>query len=184
MATDIRERILMIALSYVGQSEWGLDNEDFGDEAFKDKLIKVGWKKDQAWCGYFQKLVWKEAYTTGNAIVYPASQEIQNLYNKAKKIPSPRPLNSEFSAQNYKKWAPVKENQKYLRYVKPGDLVIFTSGHGEILIRTYLDKNKKITSFDSVGGNSGQKVSYNKGLTLGGSRGYAAIKGFAMVITS
>jgi hypothetical protein len=30
---NIRERILMIALSYVGQSEYGGDNEEIGDES-------------------------------------------------------------------------------------------------------------------------------------------------------
>lgn len=180
---NIRERILMIALSYVGQSEYGGDNEKYGDESFQKKLEGVGWTQYQPWCGYFQKLVWKEAYTIGNEIVPKASQEIQNLYNKAQTIPNSQPSQSEDLSKKYKKWAPVTDNQTYLTYVKPGDLVIFTSGHGEILIQTYKTQGK-ITSFDSVGGNSGEKVSYNKGLKLGGGGGYPAITGFAMVITA
>jgi hypothetical protein len=174
---NIRERILMIALSYVGQSEYGGDNEKYGDESFQKKLAGVGWQSGQAWCGYFQMLVWKEAYTIGNKIVPEASQEIQNLYNKAKTIPNPQPSQSEDLSKNYKKWAPVTDNQTYLTYVKPGDLVIFTSGHGEIALNINRDNNKKITSIDSIGGNWGDKVSKH-------SVKLNEIKGFAMVITA
>jgi hypothetical protein len=174
---NIRERILMIALSYVGQSEYGGDNEKYGDESFQKKLAGVGWKSGSAWCGYFQMLVWKEAYTTGNAIVPKASQEIQNLYNKAKTIPNPQPSQSENLSKNYKKWASVTDDQKNLTYVKPGDLVIFKTGHGEIALNINRNNNKKITSIDSIGGNWDDKVSKHR-VNLND------IEGFAMVITA
>ena len=174
---NIRERILMIALSYVGQSEYGGDNEKYGDEAFQKKLEGVGWASGQSWCGYFQMLVWKEAYTTGNAIVPKASQEIQNLYNKAKTIPNPQPSQSEESSRTYTKWATVTDDQKYLKYVKPGDLIIFKTGHGEIALNITRNNKKDITKIDSIGGNWGEKVSKHD-VKLN------EIKGFAMVITS
>ena len=175
---NIRERILMIALSYVGQSEYGGDNEKYGDESFQKKLAGVGWKSGQAWCGYFQMLVWKEAYTTGNAIVPKASQEIQNLYNKAKTIPNPQPSQSETLSKNYKKWASVTDDQKNLINVKPGDLIIFKTGHGEIALNITRNNNKRITSIDSIGGNWGDKVSKRDRVNLND------IEGFAMVITA
>ena len=168
----------MIALSYVGQSEYGRDDEKYGDKDFEKKLVGVGWESGQSWCGYFQMLVWKEAYTIGNKIVPEASQEIQTLYNKkAKNIPNPQPSQSEGLSKNYKKWASVSPDQIYLKYVKPGDLVIFTSGHGEIALNIKRDNNKKIISIDSIGGNWGDKVSKH-------SVKLNEIKGFAMVITA
>ena len=167
----------MIALSYVGQSEYGGDNENYGDESFQKKLAGVGWKSGQAWCGYFQMLVWKEAYTTGNAIVRDSSQEIQNLYNKAKTIPNPQPSQYEELAWKYEKWAPVSKDQAWLTDVKPGDLVIFTSGHGEIALNINRDNKKNITTINSIGGNWGDKVS-NHSVNLN------EINGFAMVITA
>jgi len=184
--SEIRERIITIALSYVGQLE-KQDNQGWNDPNFQSKMAGIKWWKGAAWCGFFQTLVWTEAYTTGNQIVGPSSQAIKSAWADAKSIPSPVPGNEEKNAINLYKnkklggWAPVTKDQKSLGNVKPGDLVVFASGHGEILIQTYKSQGK-ITSFDSVGGNSGEKVSYNKGLKLGGGGGYPAIKGFAQVI--
>lgn len=174
---SIRERIVLIALSYVGQPEYG-NNEGYSDPKFQAKMKGVGWSSGLMWCGLFQKLVWKEAYTTGNSIVPAASSTIQNLWNtKAKNIPSPVPGNEEKNAKTYSKWSPITEDQKYLTYVQPGDLAVYKSGHGEIVIKVYRDTKGKITKLDTVGGNSGDRVSYNKGTKL------SSLKGFAQVIT-
>ena len=173
----IRERIVTIALSYVGQPEYG-NNAGYSDPAFQAKMAGVGWSSGAMWCGFFQKLVWKEAYTTGNAVVPPAIPDIQSIWNtKAKNIPSPAPGNEVANAQTYSKWAPITPNQAYLTYVKPGDLAVYKSGHGEIVIKVYRDTAGKITKLDTVGGNSSDRVSYNKGTKL------SSLKGFAMVIT-
>jgi hypothetical protein len=141
-------------------------------------MAGVGWSSGDMWCGFFQKLVWKEAYTTGNAVVPPAIPDIQSIWNtKAKNIPSPTPGNEVANAQTYSKWAPITPNQAYLTYVKPGDLAVYKSGHGEIVIKVYRDTAGKITKLDTVGGNSSDRVSYNKGTKL------SSLKGFAMVIT-
>jgi len=184
--SEIRERIITIALSYVGQLE-KYDNIGWKDSNFQLKMEGIGWYDGAAWCGFFQKLVWTEAYTTGNQIVLPSSQAIESAWADAKTIPSSYPKDEEKNAIKLYKdkklggWAPVTKDQKSLGNVKPGDLVVFASGHGEILIQTYKTQGK-ITSFDSVGGNSGEKVSYNKNLKLEGNKWYPAIKGFAQVI--
>lgn len=178
--SEIRERIITIALSYVGQLE-KQDNLGWEDPNFQSKMKGVKWWKGAAWCGFFQTLVWTEAYTTGNQIIGPASPAIKSAWVEAKTIPSRVPKNEIANATKLSKWQSVTPDQKYLGNVKPGDLVVFKSGHGEILIRTYKTKNK-ITSFDSVGGNSGEKVSYNKGLKLEGNQWYPPILGFAQVV--
>jgi len=174
---SIRERIVLIALSYVGQPEYG-NNAGYSDPAFQTKMKGVGWSSGQMWCGFFQKLVWKEAYTTGNAIVPAAPENIKNIWDTtAKNIPSPVPGNEKNNARQYKKWSPITEDQKYLTYTQPGDLAVFKSGHGEVVIKVHRDTKGKITKVDTVGGNSGDKVSYNKGTKL------SSLKGFAQVIT-
>jgi hypothetical protein len=174
---SIRERIVLIALSYVGQPEYG-NNAGYSDPAFQTKMKGVGWSNGQMWCGFFQKLVWKEAYTTGNAIVPAAPENIKNIWDTtAKNIPSPVPGNEKNNARQYKKWSPITEDQKYLIYTQPGDLAVFKSGHGEVVIKVHRDTKGKITKVDTVGGNSGDKVSYNKGTKL------SSLKGFAQVIT-
>jgi hypothetical protein len=173
---EIRHRIVKIALSYVGQLEYG-NNAGYTDPEFETKMKGVGWYKTGAWCGFFQKLVWTEAYTTGNAIVPPAAQNIKDVWNaKAKNIPSSVPGDEEANSKRYSAWQPITTNQAYLRYVQPGDLAVFKSGHGEIVIKVYRDSAGKITKLDTVGGNSGDRVSYNKGTRL------SSLKGFAQVI--
>jgi hypothetical protein len=175
-ALTIRERIVTIALSYVGQPEYG-NNSGYSDPAFQAKMAGVGWSSGQMWCGFFQKLVWKEAYTTGNAVIPPASQNIKNVWNtKAKNIPSPVPGNEAANAQTYSAWSPITADQRFLTYVKPGDLAVYTSGHGEIVIKVYRNADGKITKLDTVGGNSSDRVSYNKGTKL------SSLKGFAQVL--
>ena len=174
---SIRERIVLIALSYVGQPEYG-NNAGYSDPAFQTKMKGVGWSSGQMWCGFFQKLVWKEAYTTGNAIVPAAPENIKNIWNtKAKNIPSPAPDNEVNNSKTYSKWAPITADQKYLKYIEPGDLAVYKNGHGEIVIKVFRDNKGKIIKISTVGGNSSDRVSYRKDVDLNN------LKGFAMVIT-
>jgi hypothetical protein len=61
------EKIITIAQSYVGQQEIE-PNSSFKDPAFLKQMLALGWKPGQAWCSYFLKLVWLEAYTNNAKI--------------------------------------------------------------------------------------------------------------------
>ena len=55
------EAILNIAKSYEGQEEIR-GNKGFKESWFQNLMIRMGWKKHQAWCAYAAEAVWKEAY--------------------------------------------------------------------------------------------------------------------------
>jgi hypothetical protein len=173
---SIRERIVLIALSYVGQPEY-VEDRGYPDPEFANKMIGIGWKKGDAWCGYFQTLVWEEAYTTGNAILPPAPQAIKNVWNtKAKNIPSPTPRNELTNGTKYKISNPVTEDQTYLKYIQPGDLAIYPDGHGEIVIKVKRDNStKKIISIDTVGGNYSDRVTYRTDVDINSFRGFVSV---------
>jgi len=167
---NIRERIVMIALSYVGQIE-KIDNRGYTDQNFQQRIHKSGWYDKAAWCGFFQKLVWQEAYTTGNLVVPAAPPNLQILWkNKAKTIPSPIPGDEKKNSEKYKLWIPISGTPK------PGDLVVMNSGHGEIFLKSIKNKNK--ITYYTIGGNSSNKVSYNTYIRP------SLVKGFASVVTS
>jgi surface antigen len=55
------QKIIAIATSYIGQQEVQ-PNQSFKDPSFLAKMIARGWKKGQAWCSYFAKQCYVEAY--------------------------------------------------------------------------------------------------------------------------
>lgn len=59
--TEISQRIIDIATSYVGIREKG-KNAGFDNENFETLIRGVGWIPGQAWCAYFAKVVWLQAY--------------------------------------------------------------------------------------------------------------------------
>lgn len=52
--------ISQIAQSYIGQDEIA-GNKGFIDPIFESKMKAVGFYKGAPWCGFFARLVWKEA---------------------------------------------------------------------------------------------------------------------------
>ena len=78
-ASVLRNTIVRIAKSYTGNQELPAeyvqksngevynknDNKGFTDPTFQSKMTTVGWfsSNASAWCNWFAKLVWKEAYT-------------------------------------------------------------------------------------------------------------------------
>jgi hypothetical protein len=57
----ISQKIVEVALSYVGQTEKP-GNRGWQDPKFEAKMVEVGWKVGHAWCAYQAELIWKEAY--------------------------------------------------------------------------------------------------------------------------
>ncbi len=55
------EKIIAIAKGYIGQQEIQ-PNLGFRDPTFLAKMVARGWEKGQAWCSYFAKQCWVEAY--------------------------------------------------------------------------------------------------------------------------
>jgi surface antigen len=105
------EKIIAIAKSYIGQQEVQ-PNLSFKDPSFLAKMVSRGWEKGQAWCSYFAKQCWVEAYADNAkylAIV--------------KECGSGGALNTLENYRNNKNFAvntaPV-----------PGAIVIFEEGHG------------------------------------------------------
>jgi len=58
---EVQQRIVELAKSYVGIKEVG-KNAGFSSEDFEARMRKLGWIPGQAWCAYFAKLLWLEAY--------------------------------------------------------------------------------------------------------------------------
>jgi len=82
---DLRKRILEIAASYVGQTNYGgKARTGMNDPDFESKIKGVGWSSGLHWCNYFVRLVYKEALTEGNNYVSSTSSYPNTWVNKGK----------------------------------------------------------------------------------------------------
>lgn len=73
---NLRRRIIKIAASYVGQRCYGGNSyTGFGDPKFEERIKGVGWRNNP-WCNYTVRLIYKEALTTGNEFIG------ESTYNK------------------------------------------------------------------------------------------------------
>jgi hypothetical protein len=54
-------KIVEIARSYLGEFEKP-GNHGFKNPALQAKMEADGWKDGEAWCAYFQEMIWEEAY--------------------------------------------------------------------------------------------------------------------------
>lgn len=54
-------KVVDIANSYIGQFEIS-GNQGFKNPKFEKKLAADGWKLGEAWCCYFQEMIFEEAY--------------------------------------------------------------------------------------------------------------------------
>lgn len=105
------EKIISIAKSYIGQQELQ-PNLGFKDTAFLAKMVARGWEKGQAWCSYFAKQVWVEAYA-----------DDARLLAKVKACGSGGAVNT---LENYHADGTFTVNKTPV----PGAIVIFEEGNG------------------------------------------------------
>lgn len=90
---NVTNNIVKIAKNYIGQEEV-FNNNGFKNGLFHKKMVELGFALGQAWCGWFCRLVYKEAgvkYTW----VSPGTQTIIKYAisnNKLTKVPKPGAL--------------------------------------------------------------------------------------------
>ena len=119
---DLRERIIKIALSYVGQKTYYLNYSDkfgFIDPLMEKKYRNIGWENDQEpnlhakgnsgrhYCNYTVNLIWCEALGNGNSFVkstlnYPSNLTFSTRYGSAFN-PTKLPSNFQYAQGNNKK---------------------------------------------------------------------------------
>lgn len=175
----LRERVVKIALSYIGIDELPGDNVGWHDKIFQNKMesLTKKWYKTPGndntgkWCNYFTNLVWQEAYYKGNALVGANTDPVSvNTYNTVlNKIGGSKKTKTHFyfsggtsSTRNGFKRAfngkyfisksEAKNGFKSGKIPQPGDLVLF-NGHIAILYKINI-KNNKLVSYETIDGNS------------------------------
>lgn len=163
--TAIREKIVEVALSYEGKTEFR-GNAGFHDGDFQDAMEAVGWQKGQAWCAYFAELVWKEAYghfeSTDDEIA-----ELDKLFSPGAVV-TYNNFNKEWRHRDKS-----KKNQEFYEVSqepKKGDLIVWQSykngkahwtGHVGIVVGVFPDEGKVWTmegNTNSKGGREGIEV--------------------------
>jgi len=171
----LRNTIVRIAKSYVGNRELPAeyvqksndsiynknDNKGFVDPTFQTKIANVGWfsSNSSAWCGWFTKLVWNEAYTevgsTDPAVKSIASTTLNNF------IASGGPLTGGVSLtyNNMKALGQAVDFIKGKTKIFPGDLIVYSYSHIGVAGTT---DNKKRT-YESIEGNSSSTDARNGG---------------------
>lgn len=75
------EEIIRIAKSYLGQDEKP-GNKGFLDAEFEKKMKAVGFYTGAPWCGFFARLVWKEA-GEDVTLILPSSYQMIEKASKA-----------------------------------------------------------------------------------------------------
>jgi hypothetical protein len=171
----LRNTIVRIAKSYVGNREIPAeytqkangelynknDNKGFTDSTFQTKMSSVGWfsSNSSAWCNWFVKLIWKEAYievgTSDAAVKSIASTTLNNF------VASGGPLTGGVSLtyNNMKALGQVVDFVKGKTKIFPGDLIVYTYSH--IGIAGATDNTKR--TYESIEGNSSSKDARNGG---------------------
>jgi len=170
----IRSRIVEIAASYVGLNEIPGDNEGWFNADYQRKFLGLNppWTPHGKWCVWFCQLVWKEAFTTGNAFV-PSTRGLtfedsyQNIWDKSLKkgkVIHPHTATLKTNFENFK----GLDNNSHPHFVsranvlngkytpKPGDIARYTypgGGHVDIVVATFPG------GYASIGGNTGAGTS-------------------------
>lgn len=135
--TSWRRKAAIVASSFLGQMEIG-NNAGFVSAVFQQMLADVGWRGGEAWCMYFGKEVWIQAF--------PKKADIIRKY---------------FTGSTQMTWANAKANPQYFKVItsgKPmiGDIAIWqnindpSTGHAGIV-----EKNIGSSNYNTVEGNSG-----------------------------
>jgi hypothetical protein len=156
---------LRVAKGYVGQSEIpGFDNQKFIDPAFEAQMKSIGWYSSPTayWCNWFTNLVWREAYSQVGA----TDPKIQNIFKTKldSKVLPPltagcfRTLDVAVSKGFGKNLGGINiQSAKNIALPKPGDMIIYSSGHTNICVA--VDPINR--TFDTIGGNEGTANSRN-----------------------
>lgn len=168
VTNELRKRIVKIAFSYVGNNEVKGNNLGWHDKKFEEKMknwsdVNMVWSKGMAWCNCLTNLVWKEAYTIGNALV-PATTEYQTIWdtklNQGKLNPLSRGVsNTNNYFKNIKQFINFSEAKAGTLLPEPGDMISFnypTGGHIGLVVGTKIS-NGKLADISTVEGNCSVK---------------------------
>lgn len=190
----LRQRIIRIAASYVGQTELPGDNVGWYDPKFETKMrnLAVPWQPSHPWCNYFTNLCWTEAYTTGNAIV-PSTTAYQSAWqNKLKSGGGYKPL-SPGTQVTYNNFAAIGQAiskataQSGRLLPEPGDMVVFLGGgygkgHIELVVAVK-ESGGKMVGMSTIGGNTsatdsrdGGGTQYKPNVSLSGVVGFCRVQ--------
>jgi hypothetical protein len=160
-----------IAKRYIGQSEV-YDNQGFNDPNFLKEMVSVDWKKGQAWCMYFVRLVYTKAF--------PQLASLHSLINP----------NSQVTWQNFSNDKTGKF--KILYNPQPGDIVIYqfyqngkatATGHSGIVTSVSKDSFTTIEGNTSLAGsNQGKFVAEKKRQYIYATKDGLAVKGFIRIV--
>jgi hypothetical protein len=197
---DLRKRIIRIAASYIGQTELPGANPGWYDPRFETKMLNLPqpWYVGGAWCNYFCNLSWQEAYTTGNALV-PPTTAYKSIWDtklkKGNKFPmTPNTVDTWTGFSNINSTITLAEAKSGTKLPDPGDMVIFTFGHIELVAATKI-VGGKLVDISTIGGNTtdntadgttglkdGGLTKYKPSIVAQGAQyGFNTIKGFCKV---
>ena len=191
--TELRKRILKVALSYVGQTELPGDNQGWYDARFENKMSSAkamygisSWSPGNSWCNYFTNLCWAEAYNGGNEYVPVGNnQSIWDTKIKNKGVLSGRCFDTLTGLTGIGNGFTTAQVIAGTYTPLPGDMAIYNSSHIEMVCAAKYDASGKITGVSTVGGNTGA-IDINDG----GATKYktnvklSEIKGFGQVVES
>jgi hypothetical protein len=205
----IRSRIVRIAASYVGQFEienpgqnihgnkktysqnpgwWDPDYQaKFANS--NPKLQYGNWTPPEPWCAWFCQVVWREAYTTGNAYVDPPTQyateykDIWNNYLSAGGAITAGVAYAKANFQKLKKFITLQDAITGKSLPEPGDIAVYSYGHVDLVVKPFITDGK-LTGFSAIGGNTGAGDARNGGETKYYSKKYdwKQVVGFCKVV--
>ena len=192
----LRQRIVEIAASYVGLYEaLPPQNPGWWDKDYEAKFKKLKaypWSQSQPWCAWFCQLVWKEAYTTGNALVKSVdsleyAKEYKNTWSTTLQNGAFVGAGVTTCRDNFKsigKFITLSQATSGKAIPEPGDIAVYGGYHVGLVIKPFIT-NGKLTGFSSIGGNTGKENFKNGGETRYYATDYEwkKVAGFCKVIT-
>jgi hypothetical protein len=192
----LRQRIVKIAASYVGLYEaLPPQNPGWWDETYESKFKKLKsypWSAPNPWCAWFCQLVWKEAYTTGNALVKSVddleyAQEYKNTWNNTLKNGALIGAGVTTCRTNFKnlgKFITLNQAISGKALPEPGDIAVYGGYHVGLVVKPFITDGK-LTGFSSIGGNTGSSNFKNGGETKYYAKDYEwkKVSGFCKAIT-
>ena len=171
----LRNTIVKIAKSYVGQSEIPAayngsrdskgnlininDNNGFKDPAFGTKMRGVGWGNYSQWCNYFANLVWKEAYAEVGAKEPTVKQINSTVFTNFNNPSKPLAAKCFTSFNQMKSLGYAQDFITGTTLPKPGDLIVYKDSHISVCGKV----NAKTRRYESIDGNSNGNSSRNGG---------------------
>ena len=176
----IRKRIVEIAASYVGLNELPGNNQGWHNIEYENKFkeLQYKWAITQPWCAWFCQLVWKEAFTTGNAYtpsIDSTSLTLPSLFADTYKgiwnglleggtivSPGTATIKKNFETNPKLQFITRKQVLDKTKTPKPGDIAKYTytgGGHVDIVVATYPG------GYAAIGGNTGAGNSRDGGAT-------------------